>query len=421
MPNGIWKASASIEMGNRRPTVPTPNARQSIMRCAIVHYHELALKGRNRPFFEQRLVRNIRLALRDLGSTQVDPLPGRIRIMLGEAVPWQAAEERLARVFGIANFSLSHAVALEEDVSLAALKTAVGEAVQPLEFGTFRVSAKRGDKRLPITSVEIEREVGAQVCAVTGKRVDLSRPELVVYIETLWREAYYSVQRRPGPGGLPVGISGKVACLLSGGIDSPVAAWRMMKRGCKAVFVHFHGRPYVSRASEEKARELVRILTQYQFYSRLYLVPFGETQREIVLAAPAPFRVVLYRRMMMRIAEEIARKERCWALATGDSLGQVASQTPHNLSAVEDAAELPILRPLIGMDKVEITEQARQMGTFEVSIEPDQDCCRLFVPPHPSTRADLNHIRKIERGFDPGGLVKSALERTELAEFTFPA
>ena len=186
------------------------------------------------------------------------------------------------------------------------------------------------------------------------------------------------------------------------------------------MYVHFHGRPYVSRASEEKARELVDHLTRYQLYSRLYLVSFGEIQRQIVLGAPAPFRIVLYRRMMVRIAEELARKERCWGLVTGDSLGQVASQTPENLTVVEEAAQLPVLRPLIGMDKLEITEQAQRIGTYETSIQPDQDCCRLFVPPHPIIHAELDHVRKIERGFDLGSLVKEGLERTELVEANFP-
>jgi thiamine biosynthesis protein ThiI len=176
----------------------------------------------------------------------------------------------------------------------------------------------------------------------------------------------------------------------------------------------------VTRASEEKVREIAELLTRYQLYSRLYLVPFGEIQRQIVLGAPAPFRVVLYRRMMVRIAEELARRDKCWALVTGDSLGQVASQTPENLSVVEEAAQLPILRPLIGMDKLEITEQAQQIGTFETSIEPDQDCCKLFVPAHPSTKTSLDHIRKVERGLDIDTLVKQGLERVELAEFTYP-
>ena len=390
------------------------------MRCAIVHYHELALKGRNRPYFEHRLARHIRLALRGLGIGPVELLPGRIRIALADDTPWEPVKCRLSKVFGIANFLLAHAVSLDRTGNLDTLQTAVGEAVQDLSFSTFRVSTKRADKRFPLTSMDVDRTIGAHVCALTGKRVSLGHPDLTIHIELLSTEAYYSVQRAAGPGGLPVGISGKVICLISGGIDSPVAAHRMMKRGCKAVFVHFHGRPYVTRASEEKVREIVQLLTEYQLYSRLYSIPFGEIQRQIVLGAPAPFRVVLYRRMMLRIAEELARRERCWALVTGDSLGQVASQTPENLSVVEEAAQLPILRPLIGMDKIEITDQAQRIGTFETSIEPDQDCCKLFVPPHPSTKTSLDQIRKIEHGFDLGALVKQGLERAELAEFKFP-
>jgi thiamine biosynthesis protein ThiI len=250
--------------------------------------------------------------------------------------------------------------------------------------------------------------------------VDLSHPDLTLYVELLTGEAHFAVEKCLGPGGMPVGVSGKVACLISGGIDSPVAAHRMMKRGCTATFVHFSGRPLVSRASEEKVREIVSLLTAYQYASRLYVVPFGEIQREIITATPEPFRVVLYRRMMVRIAEELARREGCWALVTGDSLGQVASQTPENLTVVSETAELPILRPLIGMDKVEITAEAQRIGTFDISIEPDQDCCKLFVPAHPSTKTRLDDIRKIERGLDVTGLMKQGVDKAELSEFSFP-
>jgi thiamine biosynthesis protein ThiI len=391
------------------------------MRCAIIHYHELALKGRNRPYFEGKLVRHIRLALKKLGIARVEPLQGRIRVVLKDEAAWEPIRERLARVFGIANFSLTHAIPLDvRNPDLDALKAAVGEAVRDRSFATFRVSTRRADKRFPLTSMDVDRAIGAHVGALTGKKVNLTDPDLTVHIELLARQSYVSVQKEAGPGGMPTGVSGKVACLLSGGIDSPVAAWRMLKRGCKVTFVHFHGRPYVTRASEEKVREIVELLTRYQLYSRLYLVPFGDIQRQIVLGAPAPFRVVLYRRMMVRIAEELARRDKCWALVTGDSLGQVASQTPENLGVVEDAAQVPLLRPLIGMDKSEITEQAQRIGTFDVSIEPDQDCCKLFVPPHPSTRTSLDHIRKVERGLEIDSLVKQGLERAELAEFSFP-
>jgi len=220
---------------------------------------------------------------------------------------------------------------------------------------------------------------------------------------------------------MPVGVSGKVVCLLSGGIDSPVAAYRMIKRGCRAVFVHFSGRPLVSRASEEKARDLVKLLTSYQYKSRLYVVPFGEIQRDIVLNTPAPFRVVLYRRMMLRIAEHVAARERCWGMVTGDSLGQVASQTPENLCVIGEAATLPILRPLIGMDKIEITDEARKLGTYEISIEPDQDCCKLFTPPHPSLKTRRDVLQNIEKTLDLPHLIQRGIEKTEVEAFTFPA
>jgi thiamine biosynthesis protein ThiI len=391
------------------------------MRCAIVHYHELALKGRNRPYFQNRLVRHLRSLLKPFGIRQVDALPGRIRVMLPEEAAWDDVKGALGRVFGVTHFSPAQSVPLAPDGNLELMKTAIGEAVAVRSFGTFRVSTKRADKRYPLTSIEVDRAIGAHICALTGKRVSLGAPDLTIEIELLTRDAYFSLEREQGPGGLPTGVSGKVACLLSGGIDSPVAAYRMMKRGCQAVFVHFHGRPYVTRASEEKVRELVALLTRYQLYSRLYLVPFGDIQRQIVLGAPAPFRIVLYRRMMLRIAEELARRERCWGLVTGDSLGQVASQTPENLTVVQEAAQLPVLRPLIGMDKLEITREAERIGTFETSIEPDQDCCRLFVPPHPVIRSDAEQVRRIERGFDLGTLVKEGIEHLELVEAQFPA
>jgi len=391
------------------------------MRCAIVHYHELALKGRNREYFEQRLVRNIQWMLKDLSVKRVENLRSRIRVSLPDMVPDQSVIDRLTRVFGIANFSLAHGLPLDlAKPDLKTLSKAILESLRSESFSTFRISAKRSDKRLTLTSMEIAREIGATICEETGKKVSLTDPDITVYLELLSKEVYYATRKIQGPGGMPVGVSGKVACLISGGIDSPVAAYRMMKRGCRVLFVHFSGRPLVSRASEEKVRELVQLLTSHQYTSKLYIVPFGEIQQDIVASAPAPYRVVLYRRVMIRIAEELARREQCWGLVTGDSLGQVASQTPENLTVIEEVAELPILRPLIGMDKVEITDQARQIGSFATSIEPDQDCCSLFTPPHPSTRTRLDDILKVERLFDIDGLVKQGLDKAELTQFTFP-
>lgn len=392
------------------------------MRCVIVHYHELALKGRNRDYFEQSLIRNIRTALKDLGIRQIENLHSRIRIMLPPETSPDVVRGRLVRVCGIANFSIGRVIPLRlADPNLDALAAAVLEEIESQSFDSFRITARRADKRLTLTSMDIEKALGAAVCDSTGKKVSLKNPDLTIYVELLSKEAFCSTKKIEGPGGMPVGVSGKVACLISGGIDSPVAAYRMLKRGCVASFIHFSGRPLVSRASEDKVHELVRTLTAYQYDSRLSIIPFGEIQREIVLNAPAPFRVVLYRRMMIRIAQELARKERCWALVTGDSLGQVASQTPQNLCAIEETAELPILRPLIGMDKREIVDEAKRLGTYETSIEPDQDCCKLFVPPHPSTKTRLDDVRKIERMFDVAALVKRGMETAELTELSFPS
>lgn len=391
------------------------------MKCAIAHYHELALKGHNRDYFEQNLVTNIRTALRDLGIRHVQNLHSRIRIELPTEADVDVIRDRLVRVCGIANFSLGRVIPLQlGNPDLEALSAAAVAELKGKSFQTFRVTAKRADKRLALTSMDIEKTVGASICEHTEKKVSLKHPDLTVYIELLTKDAFCSAEKNEGPGGMPTGVSGKVACLISGGIDSPVAAYRLIKRGCRASFIHFSGRPLVSRASEEKVRDLVRTLTQYQYDSRLYIVPFGEIQREIVLNAPAPFRIVLYRRMMVRITEELAGREGCWALVTGDSLGQVASQTPQNICAIEDAAEMPILRPLIGMDKREIIDEAKRLGTYETSIEPDQDCCKLFVPPHPSTKTRLDDVMRIERTLDIAGLVKRGLEKAELTELSFP-
>lgn len=391
------------------------------MRCVIVHYHELALKGHNRDYFEQCLIKNIRTALNGVGVRQVENLHSRIRIRLPHEASIEVVRDRLIRVCGIANFLPGRVVPLQlANPNLHELTAAVLEEIESQSFATFRITARRADKRLALTSMDIEKSLGAAVCDRTGKKVSLKNPDLTIYIELLSKEAFCSAEKIEGPGGMPVGVSGRIACLISGGIDSPVAAYRMVKRGCLASFIHFSGRPLVSRASEEKVHELVRHLTTFQYDSRLYVIPFGEIQREIILNTPAPLRIVLYRRMMIRIAQELARKDQCWALVTGDSLGQVASQTPQNLCAIEEAAELPILRPLIGMDKREIIDEARRLGTYETSIEPDQDCCKLFVPPHPSTKTRLDDVKKVERMIDVSALVKRGVENAELTELSFP-
>jgi thiamine biosynthesis protein ThiI len=259
------------------------------------------------------------------------------------------------------------------------------------------------------------------VQAVTGWPVDLSRPALVIRVEVLTDDAYYFFDREPGTGGLPIGTGGKVLTLLSGGIDSPVAAWRLIRRGCRTHFVHFHSYPILSHTSQDKARELVATLTRFQLRSRLFLVPFGGIQQKIVVSVPPPLRVVIYRRMMLRIAETLAREYGARALVTGDAVGQVASQTIDNLGVVGAVATLPVLRPLVGMDKEEITADAQRIGTYPISIIPDEDCCTLFTPRSPATRASQAAVERAERALDVPALVAAAIAGLELADFRFPA
>jgi tRNA uracil 4-sulfurtransferase len=386
------------------------------MKSVIVHYQEIALKGKNRPWFIARLVRNIRQALSDLDIREVRVLMGRIEVVLGPSATWESVRDRLALVFGIGNFSRAGRARLDVE----AIADEILKDLGPDDPETFRVSARRADKRFPLTSPQIEREVGGRIKQARNWLVDLDRPALTIQVEALTSEAFYSFGKERGPGGLPVGSSGRVACLLSGGIDSPVAAWRMMRRGCRVLFVHFHSYPILSRASQEKARELARLLTRYQFDSRLFLVPFGEIQQRVVLGVQPPLRVVIYRRLMLRIAERIARENRAQALVTGEVVGQVASQTLENLSTIGSVAALPVLRPLIGMDKDEITLEAQRLGTYPISIIPDQDCCTLFTPRHPATKARRHEIEAAEAALSIDEIVSEAVTSAMLERYRFP-
>ena len=386
------------------------------MQSIIIHYQEIALKGRNRPWFVSRLVSNLREATADLDVGNIRALVGRIEIELGPAADWVCVRERIGKMFGIANFARARRVRGDLNAIAAAMIGDLGDR----QAESFRVSARRADKRYPLTSPQIEREVGGQVKQATGWRVDLSAPALTIRLELLSDVAFYFFDKEQGPGGLPSGVSGRVACLLSGGIDSPVAAFRMMKRGCRVHFVHFHSYPILSKASQDKVHEIVRLLTQHQLQSRLWMVAFGDMQRQVLLTTPPPMRVVIYRRLMMRIAERLARKSGARVLVTGEAVGQVASQTLENISVIESATSLPILRPLIGLDKEEITNEARRIGTYPISIIPDQDCCQLFTPKHPATKARLRDIEAAEQDLPIAELVDRAVDEAESEEFHFP-
>ncbi|HWK09349.1 MAG TPA: tRNA uracil 4-sulfurtransferase ThiI [Vicinamibacterales bacterium] len=387
------------------------------MTSIVVHYQEIALKGKNRPWFISRLARNLRQSLSDVGVRSVRVLMGHIEIVLDDEASWPAVRDRLRTVFGVANFARAGRAPLDVDAIARAILADLGDTETP----TFRVSARRADKRFPLTSPQIEREVGGRIKEARGWTVNLDDPAFTIHVEALSNEAFYFFGKERGAGGLPSGSSGRVACLLSGGIDSPVAAWRMMRRGCRVLFVHFHSYPILSRASQEKARELASLLTRYQYDSRLFLVPFGQIQQRVVLAVPPPLRVVIYRRLMMRIAERIARDNRAQALVTGEVVGQVASQTIENLSSINEVVEMPVLRPLIGMDKDEITLEAQRLGTYAVSIIPDQDCCTLFTPRHPSTRARRAEVEAAEQALPIDQIVEQAAGEAAMESFRFPA
>jgi thiamine biosynthesis protein ThiI len=390
------------------------------MNAIVVHYKELSLKGRNRPWFIQLLVRNIKTALAGLPVRRVRSIIGRIEIELATSDRGPMTDEitrRLSRVFGIANFSFAR----RGPHDFGELARAILDDLGDRTAESFRVSARRADKRLPFTSPQIEREVGGLIKEAKGWRVDLERPALTIHLEMLPDAAFYFFGKHPGAGGLPTGTGGRVACLLSGGIDSPVAAYRLMRRGCSVLLIHFHSYPILSRASQEKVREIAALLTTYQLRSRLVLVPFGALQQQVVLSVPPALRVVIYRRMMVRIAERLARRWHARALVTGEAIGQVASQTLENMTSIAAATAMEILRPLVGMDKDEISAEAERIGTFPISIIPDQDCCTLFTPRHPATRAGTQAIAAAEASLPLEPLIEAALAATQIEDLSYPA
>ncbi len=386
----------------------------------ICHYHEVALKQRNREIFEKKLRTNIAFMLSDIvKQSMVMRGYGRLKIVLPfgfeETEKVELVKSRLCNVFGLTNFGIGVVTALDiEKICEASFKVLKNKT-----FKTFSVKTKRQNKKFPLNSVEVNRRVGAYLLQELNKNgnrisVDLKNPDVSVYIEIVDKEVYVYADRFKGPGGLPVGSSGKVVSLLSAGFDSPIASYMMMKRGAKVVFVHYHSYPYTSYDSIEQVKQLVKIMTKFQFHSKLYIVPIAEAQRIIVLNAPVGLRTILYRRLMIKIAEKIAEKENAEALVTGESLGQVASQTLRNIRVINQIATLPILRPLIGIDKEEIIQKAREIGTYEISSQPYDDCCSFLTGRHPETWADFEEIFEVERKFNWDELVEMSLSNAEI-------
>jgi thiamine biosynthesis protein ThiI len=374
----------------------------------LVHYHEIGLKGGNRPRFEQALRRNLREALGDsAGSVRI--LSGRMEIL----DPKPDALERVQRVFGVQNVSPAFLVEANLPAMVTRALEVAADADAATPFATFAVRARRSRTGFRHASQEVNETVGDAIRTRMGKAVDLKHPDLLLRIEVSGKLAYVSAVKLPGPGGLPVGTAGRVVALLSAGIDSPVAAWRLMRRGASVVPVHFHGQPFTDRSSERKVEDLLAALRLWGFSGPWYSVPLGEAQREITLAAPSGLRVLLYRRLMLRVAEAIAVNHGALAVVTGESLGQVASQTLENIGAVGSVATLPLLRPLIGTDKIEIIEQAERIGTYAISTEPHQDCCTLFEPKEPATHATAAQLSAAEETYDVTALAADCVARAE--------
>ncbi len=368
------------------------------MPVLILHYHEIWLKGRNRHFFLQNLRRASKQALEGLRVESTAWEDHRLLITFGDEETARQGVERLRKVPGIAYMAVAEQTAPELD----SIVETGARLMRDVEFRSFRVRARRSQKSLPFRSIDIGRELGGRIyedAVAAGRtvKVDLEQADATCYVEVTPTRALLYREKIPGVGGLPTGSAGKLTCLLSGGFDSAVAAYKVIKRGVRLSFVHFWGPP--ARPGEESppvARELVRALTPYQGRSRFYLVPFGEIQREIVVSAPESYRILLYRRMMLRIAERIAYREHAHGLVTGDSISQVASQTLRNMEAVGSVATLPIYRPLVGDDKQEILNLARRIGTYEISCEPFTDCCPMYLPKSPKIHARVAELDDVE-------------------------
>ncbi len=391
-------------------------------RIILVHYHEIGLKGHNRSVFEKRLLRNLEALLSAYPLVTIHRIAGRLCVFLREGTDCGTAvacADAIVGVPGVARVSCGFKCERDLGQMGEAALLALAEAG---EFASFKVHARRNHTDFPIDSMQMNRDVGALLCAAhPDKRVIMKNPDVTVGVEVVQSAAYVYARSVRGIGGLPVGSSGRVACLLSSGIDSPVALWRMARRGAVTVGVHFSGRPQTSDASEYLVDDIARVLEKTGCIGRVYVVPFGDCQREISLTAPPSLRIILYRRLMFRVAERLAQREGAGALVTGESLGQVASQTLENIRATDASVTLPVFRPLIGNDKLEIIDQAQQLGTFEISSMDAPDCCTLFMPRSPETHARLEDVEAAEADLPIERWVEELAAAAEPHDYACPA
>lgn len=382
----------------------------------LLKYGEISLKGLNRPMFEKQLLANVAKALAPLGKFSIRKSQSTVYVEpLGDDIDMQAATERLSKVFGIVNICpAAKCQKTIEDIERTTL-----ECLSQIDLNgkTFKVEAKREDKQFPMNSPQLCRHMGAVILKNTeGLSVDVHNPDILVQIE-IRKEAFIFTQKVSGAGGMPVGTAGRAALLLSGGIDSPVAGWMISKRGVVLDAVHFHSHPYTSDRAKEKVIELAKIMTQYTGPIRLHIVPFTDIQLDIIDKCPKNYLTIIMRRLMMRIAEKIARESGAMALITGESIGQVASQTMESLVVTDNAVDMPVFRPCIGMDKEEIVAISKKIDTYETSILPYEDCCTIFVPKHPKTKPSISEIQEAEKLLtDPEGMMEKAIQDREIID-----
>ena len=377
----------------------------------LVRFGEIHLKGLNRPYFEHRLVREMKRRLYDEPQAAVEKGDGRYYIRGVQNL--DAVMERIRKVFGV--HSLSPAIAVEKDI--AAIRDQAVEMMRDKHPTTFKVKARRADKRFPMTSPEICEEVGGYILeTLPGWKVDVHHPEVTLEVEVR-EQAFLHCETLPAAGGMPVGTNGRAFLLLSGGIDSPVAGYMVAKRGVAIEAVHFFSYPYTGEPAKEKVLTLAKLLSEYAGPVRVHVVPFTKIQQEIYQKCPEGELTVIMRRFMMRIAQGLAQRGKGGALVTGESIGQVASQTMEALAVTDAVVDMPVFRPVIGMDKQEIMEIAMKIGTYETSILPYEDCCTVFTPRHPVTRPTLERIEASEKVLDIEGLVQEAVDGTEVVTF----
>ena len=385
------------------------------MEYIVCHYHEIALKGNNRGMFERKLADNIKNFLPENYFHFIKNISGRIIVHLTQEGINKKEEIKniIGNVFGIANFSFAENCKQE----LGSINEKSVEILQTKKFKTFRVSSKRSNKKFEINSQQVNERVGAFIVEKMNKKVGLTNPDVNLFIEIVQDYVFLYLEKNRGLGGLPVGVSGHGLVLISGGIDSPVATFLAMKRGIKVSFVHFHSFPYTDKESIEKVKKIIHVLNNFQFKSRLYLCPFADIQKQILLNTPEKYRVILYKRMMLKISDKIAQQEKIETFITGESVGQVASQTIENIKVIQSVSGSLILRPLICRDKLEIIEDAKKIGTFPISITPHQDCCVRFVPRHPATKARLRDVKLAEEKLDVEELVNKSVQNVEVFNF----